>query len=73
MSARWSAQEMGLQVQDVPRQRVKRVQTIGPVLDALETCPECGRRGVVEAGFEGYDPRTESQQVLCGWCGWVTG
>ena len=70
MSARWSTEEMGLEVQDLPRQRVK---SIGPVLDALETCPECGRPGIVEVAFEGYDPRTESQRVLCAWCGWVTG
>ena len=70
MSARWSADEMGLEVQDAPK---RRVQTISPVLDALETCPECGRAAIVEVGIEGYDPRSQSQRVLCAWCGWVTG
>ena len=72
MSARWSAEDMGLEVQDAGFSSVDPILEEYELEEPLQDCPECGRASVIEAGFEGYDPRTHSRKVLCAWCGWVT-
>ena len=72
-----SAEEMGLQVVDVPRESFTNLgDDLDEILARCETCPECQRPGALSAEFEQYDRdgriRPERvERILCAWCGWV--